>query len=152
MQVESVKDILEWTVQFHHEFAACLKDCAKANHDERSKLLLTYLADHEKTLERIISEFEETAELNALNTWCYEYLEKHPIVKHQHHDVPYAELGTREIMSQVTQLHEQVIDMFQDLYQRAPVESEKTLLEQLFDVESHEAMRISQSANRLEDL
>lgn len=152
MQVESVKDIVDWTVQFHHELAACLKDCAKASHEQRAKLLLTYLADHEKTLERLIAEFENTADLNALNTWCYEYVDKHPIVKHKHSDVPYAELDSRDIMAQVTQLHEQVIEMFQDLYQRAPVESEKALLKQLFEVESHEAMRISQSANRLEDL
>lgn len=152
MQVESVKDILEWTVRFHHELADCLKDCARVNQDQRAGLLLNYLADHEKTLERMMAEFEHTADLNALNTWCYEYVDKHPIVKHQHNDVPYAELDSRDIMARVTKLHEQVIEMFKDLYQRAPVESEKALLEQLFEVESHEAMRISQSANRLEDI
>lgn len=152
MQVESVKDILEWTVRFHHELAGCLKDCARVNQDQRAGLLLNYLADHEKTLERIMAEFEHTADLNALNTWCYEYVDKHPIVKHEHNDVPYAELDSRDIMARVTSLHEQVIEMFKDLYQRAPVESEKALLEQLFEVESHEAMRISQSANRLEDI
>lgn len=152
MQVESVKDILEWTVRFHHELAGCLKDCARVNQDQRAGLLLNYLADHEKTLERMMAEFEHTADLNALNTWCYEYVDKHPIVKHEHNDVPYAELGSRDIMARVTSLHEQVIEMFKDLYQRAPVESEKALLEQLFEVESHEAMRISQSANRLEDI
>jgi len=152
MQVESVKDILEWTVRFHHELAGCLKDCARVNQDQRAGLLLDYLADHEKTLERMMAEFEHTADLNALNTWCYEYVDKHPIVKHEHNDVPYAELDSRDIMARVTKLHEQVIEMFKDLYQRAPVESEKALLEQLYEVESHEAMRISQSANRLEDI
>lgn len=152
MQVESVKDILEWTVRFHHELAYCLKDCARVNQDQRAGLLLNYLADHEKTLERMMAEFEHTADLNALNTWCYEYVDKHPIVKHEHNDVPYAELDSRDIMARVTKLHEQVIEMFKDLYQRAPVKSEKALLEQLFEVESHEAMRISQSANRLEDI
>ncbi|MCX4186932.1 ATPase [Methylophaga sp. OBS4] len=152
MQVESIKDILEWTVHFHHELAACLKDCTDKNENARAKLLLGYLATHEKTLENMVAEFERTANLNALNTWCYEYLDKHPVIKHKHSDVPFSKLDTKQIMETVTQLHEQVIDLYQDLYDRAPVESEKELLKQLLDVEDHEAMRISQSANRLEDL
>ena len=70
MQVETLKDLLGWTQQYHHHLSACLEHCATKNDSERSRLLLDYLVKHEQHLEMLISGICDTASENALNTWC----------------------------------------------------------------------------------
>jgi len=152
MQVENLKDVLDWTIKFHQQLSSCLADCAKKNDSERAKLLLDYLAQHEQALTKVIIEFEKTTSKNALNTWCYEYLDKHPIMKHKHTDVPFAELNTLQITETVIHMHQQVITLYRDLAAQTVASSAHELLEELLSLEVHEAMRMSQSANRLEDM
>jgi DNA integrity scanning protein DisA with diadenylate cyclase activity len=152
MQVENLKDILDWTIDFHQQLSLCLADCVNKNESERAKLLLDYLAQHEQTLTKVIMGFEKTASSNALNTWCYEYLDKHPIVKHKHTDAPFSDLNTLQIIEIVIHMHQQVITLYRDLAAQTVVNSAHDLLEELLSLEEHEAMRMSQSANRLEDM
>jgi hypothetical protein len=152
MQVENLRDILDWTIDFHQQLSLCLTDCANKNVSERARLLLDYLAQHEQTLTKVIMKFEKTASSNALNTWCYEYLDKHPIVKHKHTETPFSELNTLQITEVVIHMHQQVITLYRDLAAQTVVKSAHDLLEELFSLEEHEAMRMSQSANRLEDM
>jgi DNA integrity scanning protein DisA with diadenylate cyclase activity len=152
MQVENLRDILDWTIDFHQQLSLCLADCANKNESERAKLLLDYLAQHEQRLTKVIMKFEKTASSNALNTWCYEYLDKHPIVKHKHTDAPFSDLNTLQITEIVIHMHQQVITLYRDLAAQTVVNSAHDLLEELLSLEEHEAMRMSQSANRLEDM
>lgn len=152
MQAENLKDVLDWTIDFHQQLSLCLTDCAKENENERAKLLLDYLAQHEQSLTEVITEFKKIASKNALNTWCYEYLDKHPIMKHKHNDVPFADLNTLQITEAVMHMHQQVITLYRDLAAQTVVNSARELLEELLSLEEHEAMRMTQSANRLEDL
>ncbi|HDY85935.1 hypothetical protein LCGC14_0996180 [marine sediment metagenome] len=152
MQVETLKDLLNWTVDFHHQLSGSLADSAGENDNERAKLLLNYLAEHEQNVCKIIKEFLTNANSNALNTWCYEYLNKHSIIKHTHADAPFADFDTAKINEAVTHLHQQVITLYEDLLAQIPANSAHELLEEVFSLEQHEAMRISQSANRLEDM
>tara|TARA_R110001583_G_scaffold6774_11_gene34080 strand:+ start:7619 stop:8077 length:459 start_codon:yes stop_codon:yes gene_type:complete len=152
MQAENLKDVLDWSIEFHKQLSACLTDSADENENERAKLLLDYLAEHEQSLTKVIIEFEKTASSNALNTWCYEYLDKHPVMKHKHSDVPYAKLDTLQITEAVMHLHQQIIILYRDLAAQTVATSAHELLEELLSLEEHEAMRMSQSANRLEDM
>lgn len=152
MQAENLKDVLDWTIDFHQQLSLCLADCAKKNESERAKLLLDYFAQHEQDLTKVITEFKKTASSNALNTWCYEYLDKHPIMKHKHTDIPFADLDTLKITETVIHMHQQVITLYRDLMAQIVVNSAHELLEELLSLEEHEAMRMTQSANRLEDM
>lgn len=152
MQAEKLGDVLNWTIDFHQQLSSCLSDCAKVNENERARLLLDYLAQHEQSLTEIIAKFKIIASSNALNTWCYEYLDKHPIMKHKHGDVTFANLNTLQITEIVMHMHQQVITLYRDLTAQIVVNSAHELLEELLSVEEHEVMRMSQSANRLEDI
>jgi len=152
MQIETLKDVLNWTRDFHQHLASCLHHCNDRNQSERARLLLEYLAEHEQKLVAVLDGFTQSASAKALNTWCYEYLDKHPIVRHAQCDQPFAQMSTEEIISEITGQHGQVIDLYRYLHSRAQTVSAQDLLAQLLDLEEHEAMRMAQSANRLEDL
>tara|TARA_R110001606_G_scaffold395190_1_gene566914 strand:- start:18908 stop:19129 length:222 start_codon:yes stop_codon:yes gene_type:complete len=73
-------------------------------------------------------------------------------MKHKHSDVPFAYLNTLKITEIVMHMHQQVITLYRDLAAQTAVNSARELLEELLSLEEHEAMRMSQSANRLEDM
>lgn len=68
MQVETLKDVINWTREAHQHLASCMQHCAGENESARAKLLLDYLTDHEQKLVKVLDEFEETANVSALNT------------------------------------------------------------------------------------
>ncbi|WP_273182808.1 MULTISPECIES: ATPase [Methylophaga] len=152
MQVETLRDVLHWTSDFHQHLTACLKHCVDSNESERAKMLLKYLSEHEEKLAHVIHEFETKGDEHALNTWCYEYLNKNPIVQHHHCDAPFSQLSTTEIMRVIIDQHNQVIELYRYLHDRADIPSAQELLEMLKSFEEHEMMLMVQSANRLEDM
>jgi len=152
MQVETLKDVLEWTREFHQHLANCMHHCADQNESKRAKLLLNYLADHEQKLVEVLDGLKKTADAKALNTWCLEYLDKNPIVRHELCDKPFAQMNADEIITEITHQHEQVIELYRYLRGRDVAPSYRELLGQLLSLEEHEAMRMSQAANRLHDL
>ncbi|SDJ97038.1 ATPase [Microbulbifer yueqingensis] len=152
MQVETLQDVLEWTTELHRNLAECLGECAKSNEDKRASMLLDYLAEHEERLAGLVDQFEVNAETRALNTWCYDYMDKHPILRSTRCDAPFQKLDAKEIMDVVADQHQQVIDLYRYLHARADVDTTRDLMEKLKSLEEHEAMQMTQSANRLQDL
>lgn len=152
MQIETLKDVLHWTREFHQHLSQCLSHCADTNTDERARMILAYLSDHEKVLTQVVSGFETEGDEHALNTWCYEYVAKHPIVQHAYCDAPFAELDAMQIMEVIIDQHQQVIELYRYLTSRVDIPSAKELMESLESLEKHEMMRMAQSANRFGDM
>ncbi len=152
MQIETLRDVLNWTRGFHQHLASCMRHCAGENESERAKLLLDYLSAHEQKLVEVLDGFRETADVKALNTWCLEYLDKNPIVRHELCDKPFAEMNADEIITEIIHQHGQVIELYRYLRGRDAAPSCWELLDQLLSLEEHEAMRMAQAANRLHDL
>jgi bacterioferritin (cytochrome b1) len=152
MQIETLKDVLHWTTKFHQHLSDCLEQCASKNESERARMLLDYLAKQEEKLTHIVDQFERTGDNNALNTWCSEYINKHPIVNHMHCDEPFATLNATQIMEVIVEQYEQVVELYRYLASRADIPSAKELMESLKSLEEHEIMRMVQTANRFQDM
>lgn len=152
MQVETLRDVLVWTREFHKNLAACLQHCAGKNENVRSQMLLEYLARHEKELTETVDGFVDTAETRALNTWCYDYMDKHPILHSVHCDAPFQNLEPDEIMSVVSDQHDQVIELYRYLYGRADIEETRELMEELKSLEEQQIKQMVQGVNRMRDM
>lgn len=152
MKIETLKDALHWTKEFHQHLNQCLSQGTNDNANERAKMVLTYLSEHEKTLANVLDGFEQNGDKHALNTWCYEYLDDHPITRHVHCEAPFSELDATQIVEVVVEQHQQVIELYRYLASRADIPSAKELLESLRSLEEHEMMRMVQSTNRFNDL
>jgi len=152
MQIETLKDVLHWATEFHQHLSSCLSHCTDQNESDRAKLLLGYLEAHESKLALVLGQFEKKVSSNALNTWCYEFLNKHPITQHEYCDAPFAQLDAVQIMALIVDQHHQIIELYRYLFSRADNPSAKELLKNLKSLEEHEVMVMSQGANRLNDL
>jgi len=152
MKTETVKDILQWTADFHRGIAESLELCEEETRDQRMQMLLDYLEQHEQRLADMIDRFEDSSALDELNTWCFEYLQENPIELRLDslHDAHRAD--PEALFMDVMQQHKQLIDLYRYLDGRFGHSPAHELLASLVELEEHEAMRMSQSANRLQDL
>lgn len=152
MQIETLKDILHWTAEFHEQLSTTLTRSAANNEGERERMLLDFLADHEERLAIVIEKYEKNGDQHALSTWCYEYLDKQNINLKHHTDIPFSQLSVTEIMEVLVDEHQQVIELYRYLASRADISSAKELLDSLVSLEEHEMMLMAHAANRLNDL
>lgn len=152
MQVETLKDVLHWTSHFHENLSEALQLSSLETTNIRIQLLLGYLAEHEHKLAHVLEQFEKTGNKNALDTWCYEYLDKTPIIQQKLGPHIFDDINEDQIMVAVTEQHQQVIDLYRYLLSRADIAPAKEVLESLVSLEEHEAMVMSQAANRLHDI
>lgn len=152
MKVETFSDLIVWTREMHHRLAECLAHCSTQSEQELAKMLLTYLADHEAALEKIVDGFVQRADPKALNTWVYDYLGHEPINPHRTCDAPFAQMSVDEICESVFDFHNQVITLYRYLLGRAEIPEARDLLQALLNMEEHETMRLAQQSNRIRDM
>ena len=72
MQVKTIQEVFDWTVQFHTQMAANFFSVRELM-GERNVALADYCVDYEKKLAEDLIGFKAISEINTLNTYCYEY-------------------------------------------------------------------------------
>lgn len=152
MKVQTISDLIDWTRAMHHRLAERLADGSAEHEREMTRLLLSYLADHEASLGKMIDGFEQRADSKALNTWVYDYLGHEPIDLHRSCDAPFSEMNFDEICGSVFDVHNQAIDLYRDLLRRADIPEAQELVRSLLALEEHETMRLAQQTNRMRDM
>lgn len=152
MKIEQLRDVLHWTEAYHKELHDCLQHCQSAADSERVKLLLQYLADHEEQIAAGLKRFETQANLNALDTWCNEYMKKQPMGHELGAAVSLSKLSTAEIIQYIVQQHDVLIGLYRHLQSQIPADNAAALLQDLVDMENHEAMQMVKNYEELEDL
>lgn len=152
MAAQTLDDVLSRTREFHDRLAKCLDKSAENTENPRAELLLNYLRDHEKTLSQMLGKMQGTADRKQLDTWFYEFTQKHNVIRSEPQHKPFSEMATDEIMSEVMDQHEEIIELYRYLYGRAGTSPAQELLRELVDFEQHEAMLLAQEGMRAEDM
>lgn len=152
MRIESIEDVLQWTNEYHSRLAKCLGHCRDASTIERGRMLLDYLAVHERKLAETVEGFRTQSDKGALHTLCYDYLQRYPVKPHPDCDMPFAEMTPEQVMQQIEHEHGQIIDLYKHLRSRVDAISAVELIDELISLEEHQAMQMSHTANRFHDL
>ena len=152
MKVQRIADLIDWTRTMHSQLAERLAGDSRQHENEMAKLLMTYLADHEGSLAKIIDGFEQQADRKALNTWVYDYLDHEAVDLERLGAKPFTDMDFDEISGLVFKVHNQAIDLYRELLARAEIPEAKELLRALLAIEEHETMRLAQQTNRMRDM
>lgn len=152
MKTETLHDILKWTKNHHQHLSDALKAEGKASEGERPQLILGYLSDQEKHLSELLANYDENASDNALNTWCYDYLENNSLQQIVGNEDNIAAKSPEQIVAEVERQHNNIIGLYKHLKGRVGTPSAIDLLDKLIDLEQHEAMRMAQTTNRFSDM
>lgn len=152
MRIESFRELLDWTSGYHLHLSQCFRQCAHMQQNERSGMLLDYLADKELHLAACVLGFKHLGEDKALNTWCTEHLDRHPLMVDAACDEDFALMNTTEIITEVEKQHQLIILLYQNLYDRSQPPKMQELLAEVRDLEVNESQQMMHGANRLEDI
>ena len=63
MKVETLRDVLHWTSEFHQHLSECLKRGADKTDNTRAQMLLNYLSEHEEKLLHDCADISSAKEL-----------------------------------------------------------------------------------------
>ncbi|WP_373184816.1 ATPase [Halopseudomonas sp.] len=152
MQIKTFGELIDWTRDLHQNLARCLAHCSTLHDEERARALLDYLSSHEAELARIIDGFEHQSVPRALETRVYDYLKHSPIKTHETCDGAFSRKDSQEIFREVIDFHEQVMDLYKILSEKAEIPEARELLEQLLEMEKNETMRLARQVGRMDDL
>ncbi len=152
MKIERFEDLIEWTRRTHASLSTCLARGADQRVESLAKMLLVYLSEHEKVLANTIAQIEKHADRKALNTWVYDYVSRDELTLRASCSQPYAEMTADEIARDIFNIHNQIIDLYRSLARRAEIEKARELLDDLLQLEHHEAMRLAHQVGRLNEM
>lgn len=151
MRFCKVSELLAWVSTYHQTLAVKYMALADETTKERAALLLKYLSEHQQVLADSVGKYAEEAADNVLASWsdqCPEF--EIPDSVSQLH-ISLSGKDTDEIIMNVIEFHNQLIDMYKVLQEKATNPSVKTLFETLAKMEQQEEMRTVRDAQRLED-
>lgn len=151
MEIKTFEDLIEWVRQLHAHLAESLRESAAGNADERARALLNYLSDHEDKLVGITAEFERQADPKAMKTRLYDYIE-HKSLNGRKPDTHYAGLSYDDICREVFEFHDEVIALYKALASKAEIPEARELMEELQEMEEHEAMRMARQSGSSRDV
>ena len=151
MRFCKVKDILDWIAYLHERLAREYDRLSDEAKDERVAMLLEYLADHQRRLQKTITRFETDAADKLLNTW---FQGCPPLDLPESLDDLHQSLAGKssiEVTKAAIKLHDQLIAIYRELEAAADVDSVREIFANLATLESHEKIRMVRDAQRLED-
>jgi hypothetical protein len=152
MKVERVGDLIRWTEALHHALGECLAHCADRHEDQRTRWLLSYLAERERALTQLVAGFIEHAENKILGTYIYDFVPHGLVNPHEQCDLPYAEMTFEQSEASVLEFHNEALRIYQYILDRAEIPEVRELVEHLHDMEEHETKLIAHQASRIRDL
>lgn len=152
MEIKTYEELIDWVRNMHALLAKTLEEGAAGNHDEQARALLTYLAQHEKELERITEEFERQAAPNTLQTRLYDYLTRSPMRVPDPRDSHFSSIGFDEICKEIFAFHDRIIDIYRSLAEQTGIPETHELVKSLLEMEEHEAMRLARQVASSQDM
>jgi hypothetical protein len=153
MEIKRFKGLVRCTRDLNAHLARSLSSCATGNNEEkRTQAILDYLASHEARIERIVTEVERKDDTSALEMRVYDHLSRCPIQTHRTCDEPYIKLGFSGIRREIFDFHDQVIDLYRILVEKAETPMVKELMESLLTMELNKSSYLSRQIGRMDDL
>ncbi len=152
MSIETIKDILDWNRRLHQELSRIYRESSEATEDERSRLLLDYIAEHEERLAETIARYEKDDHVEQLDSWTRNYLDKNPFAASMKQMMDFTAMGTEQILQTTVAAHQKLIELYRELAQNAKSERLEELFKNLASLETHELMRMVMSGERWNDM
>ena len=151
MSVEQARTIIDHTRDFHQRISSYYHRLADSTQQERVKLLLDYMCEHEKRLALGIEEYENSAPDSILNTWfltpectdATKFLEDIPLK---------SDLSVETIVELGIKATSCVMQVYKTLAEQAEPESVRQVFSNLLQMEEKSQQQFVRDAGLLADL
>lgn len=152
MMTKTADEILKTTCDYHQSLASSLDQGAYLISDERAGLLLNYLANQESKLSSTVKTIRHEIGDKEKNTWFYEYSDRHQILHEDPREIMFSEMKTDEIQSSIAKIHNELIDLYEHMYERSESNTIKEYMGNIVDMYKSATNQISYSAETVNEL
>lgn len=119
MEPKTLETILEETEAFHQRLVRHLQHCTEKHPNERERMLLHFITDHEHWLASSLEALDRQQYEGALNTWYYEYTDRHAVLFSNPEDIPFHQMDYEDIAEKIRTINNDIIDLFEYLKGRS---------------------------------
>lgn len=151
MNIERCEDLIDWTSHTHARLSTCMTEGADERSDSLAKMLLVYVAEHERALTSTISRIKEHADPTALHVRLHDAVDRSAVTMNLDSEA-YAKMSVDDISREIFAVHNQIIDLYRSLESRPGLDRARELLGEMLQLEEHETMRLAQQVNRMHEL
>lgn len=151
MRFETTHDLLTQASELHAGLARYYERLAAESGKEKVKMLLDYLARHERNLSAVVSRFSDEAAAVVRNAWFKQELDS-GFIKCIPPARPVDELSLDELVDLAIQLDDCIADLYQLIAVNSELPEVRDAFVNLVALERAEKMRMVRQAMRLDDL
>lgn len=146
MKAETFEDLIKWNSGVHDMLADRMQHAVEINADERAKGLLIYLAGHERMLADTVRKIGDRADQKALKTWLYEHVSE-DLPPRDDRKLDFDHWDYEQISAEVVDIHNQIIELYRYMVERAAIPEEEEVMQQLYDLQINETMHLADQVN-----
>lgn len=148
MEPKTLDTILEETEAFNQRLVNHLRDSRDRCKNERERMLLDFITDHEHWLSSSLAGLDRQQSDSALNTWYYEYTDRHAVLFSRPEEIPFDTMSYDEICETIRNINNDIIDLFEHLKERSESkDSEDALAELLHHLKTNARNLSQETAN-----
>lgn len=152
MEPKTLATILDEANDYHRRLVAHLKQCAEHCESEREAMLLHFVVEHEQWLASSLAGLELRQRDSALNTWFYEYTDRHEILFSDPSTIHFEYMPYNEICEKLRTINNEIIDLFEHLRERAENKDSEEALRELTSHLAANAKNLAQETANTEGL
>ena len=150
MSIQQIGELLQWSVAYHQNLAQQYDNLSAETDQSRMKMLLGYLADHEREIERGLSRHLEENDASLDGQWLCGGADYYPPQRLQENKDALCCESLEQVADQAVAIHEQLQTMYSELGQQNRLEHGRDLLNALAAYEEAETRRLVRDVGRFE--
>ena len=150
MSVSTARNLLEAVSHFHKQLGLFCEKNARANKDERVRLLLDYIGRHEYHMAEALENYEEQARVTVLNTWFNNIPPKLLEGPDKNDLTPDSTID--DVIAWAIRMDDSVIELYRTMAAEAGTAEVKKVVNGLLAMEEREKLKTVRSALRINDI
>jgi len=154
MRFHRVREIVEWAVDTHARLASQYDKAGCECTNERARMALRYLAEHERQMQRALARYldEGSAHRNVLDTWFDDPTEfPHPTVVARLCEAV-GDRAVEDLLANALAIHKTMEDLYRHRAETAPIGDERDFFAALATAHEAETRRLVRDMSRLDAL
>lgn len=148
---ETAQDVLHNARELHQVAGDLYRQLRDEIHDERARMLLNYMSEHELRMEKSLDSYEQHAPKSILHTWLQYTLEEPPkMFIDSLHATP--DMSVTDITELGQKVDDYLLGVFEEVTETAATNDIREVFRNLMDMEEEEKHSLTRAANSLWEL
>ena len=151
MRYAQVRDMLDQVREFHGQLAEYYHQLSDSSDQQRVKLLLDHMSNHEKQLQEGLRDYGEDASEQILNTWVdCKYCDDVLMTCKQIPIVP--EASVKNVIQATLDIDNCLVRFYREVAEKVESEKVRGVFQNLVEMEESELRQLALSALQVRDL